>query len=39
VVLGHVQAIDAGLLGGLGKAEPLVEQCGEGPPAILDVIE
>src|SRR5215472_17123311 len=28
-MLGHVQAIDAGLLGGLGEGEALVEQGGE----------
>ena len=39
VMLGHVQAIDAGLVGGLDEGEPLVEQGGERPLAVLDVVE
>src|SRR5262252_6815472 len=38
-MLGHVQAIDAGLLGGLGEGEALVEQGGERTLPVLDVIE
>src|SRR6516162_2824736 len=38
-MLGHVQAIDAGLLGSLGEGEALVEQGGERTLAVLDVVE
>ncbi len=38
-MLGHVQAIDAGLVRRLDEGQPLVEQGGERPLAVLDVIE
>ena len=38
-MLGHVEAIDAGLVGGLDEGEPLDEQGGERPLAVLDVVE
>src|SRR5262249_15602663 len=39
VVLGDVQAVDAGLGGGLDEGEPLVEERRERACAVLDVIE
>jgi len=39
VMLRHVQAIDAGLVGGLGEGEALVEQGRERTLAMLDVVE
>jgi hypothetical protein len=38
-MLRHMQAIDAGLVGGLGEGEPLVEERSERPLAMLDVVE
>ena len=39
VMLGHVQAIDAGVVGGLREYEPFVEQGRERTLAVLDVVE
>src|SRR5438093_1037694 len=39
MMLGHVQAIDAGFVGGLGEGDPLVEQGRERTIAMLDVVE
>jgi hypothetical protein len=39
MMLRHVQAVDAGGIGGFGKGEPLVEQRGERAAAVLHVIE
>ena len=39
MVLGDMQAIDAGRVGGFGETQPLVEQRGQRPFAIFDVIE
>src|SRR5262245_59618159 len=38
-MLRHVQAIDAGFVGGLGEGETLVEQGGERTLPMLDVVE
>jgi ABC-2 type transport system ATP-binding protein len=39
MVLGDMQAIDAGLVGGGGERQSLIEQPCEGPAALFDVIE
>src|SRR5215831_4112318 len=39
VMLRHVQAVDAGVIGRLGEGETLVEQGRKRPVAVLDVIE
>src|SRR5947209_16407342 len=39
MMLGHVQAIDARFVGGLGEGDPLVEQGRERTIAMLDVVE
>jgi hypothetical protein len=39
VMLGDVQAIDTGGVGGFGKSQPFVKQPGQRPFAVLDVIE
>ena len=38
-MLGHVQAIDAGVVGGPREHEPFVEQGRERALAVLDVVE
>ena len=38
-MLGDMQAIEAGLVGGLDEVQPLVEQRRERPLAVLDVVE
>ena len=38
-MLGQMQAIEAGLVGGLDEGQPLVEQLRERPLAVLDVVE
>src|SRR5262249_62350026 len=38
-MLRHVQAVDAGLVGGLRESQPLVKQRGERPVGRFDVIE
>ena len=38
-MLGHVQAIDAGLVGGGGEFQPLVERGGDRTVRALDMIE
>ena len=38
-MLGHMQAIDAGIVGGLREGEPLVEQGRQRTFAVLDVVE
>jgi hypothetical protein len=39
VMFRHVQAVDAGVVGRLGKGQPFIEQRGERPVAMLDVIK
>ena len=39
MVLGEMQAIEAGFVGGLDEFQPLVEQLRERPLAVLDVVE
>ena len=39
MVLGDVQAVDAGVVGRRGEVEALVEQCRERALAVLDMVE
>ena len=39
MVLGQMQAVEAGLVGGLDEIESLVEQGGERALTVLDVVE
>jgi len=38
-MLRHVEAINAGLIGGLEESKPLVEERRKRPLAVLDVVE